>query len=139
MTRLLLVLPFFALACGTTGGGACTEIACESSMSLTVTDSAEAPVTDLAGDITFGDHVFHVDCTDATANDPQVTCTDGVIHITIRHPNVTTEVALDLTNDAGDTATASGIVPEWTENAPNGDGCPPVCEDGVVTVALDDV
>lgn len=138
MLRLLLVLPLLTIACDS-GTGACTEIGCTSSITLTITDANEDAVTDLAGTVTFGDHTFNVDCAKGANNDEQVTCEDGVITILVRHPATDQEIAVDMSNADGMTCTAEGVVPEWTTDYPNGEDCPPVCMNTDFALAIDDV
>lgn len=138
MRTLVLLLPFFA-ACGEPAGTSCTEIGCASLLTLHVTDAGDPPVG-LNGTVTVGDRTYTIDC-DGTS-DPEVSCSGSDVAITIAEDEGGGDVTWQL--HAGDpNATQGGgyvgndtVTPDWSEDHPNGEDCPPTCWSGEIDAPL---
>jgi hypothetical protein len=117
----------------------CTQIGCTNLLVLTLTDALEQPVEGWQGHITLGENSWNVDCIDTANADPAVICANGTIAISLTEEQTIGVLIVDLVNATGNTCTASGVEPMWTENQPNGPDCPPICKQAELSLAIDDV
>lgn len=129
---LLLIVPS-----GGCGGEACTEIGCNDQLTVRLPDddwtgsAVELCIGDLCGTVSELDQ----------AEQEIAGALDGVIVLDAGEliwrgspgeVGEDAEVRIDVTSDSGGTGTR--VAPEWEENRPNGDDCPPVCR--VATIEM---
>lgn len=115
--------------------GVCTEIGCSGQVAITVVDSNDDPVSEMAGTITMGDSTWMVDC--AGTSDPGVSCSGGTITLELPQDVGNEDVTLDL--HRGPSSATATLLLDWVSSQPNGPDCPPTCWTAEGSAALDDI
>ena len=132
-TKTLARRSLVALALGLGLAGcsplACTEIGCMNGLTLNVTDADGNPVDGLSGEVTVDGVTMTFDC--ATEENVGY-CNDGSVLLAIEQGTV---LEYSISIERGDFAFGE-ITLDWTESAPNGEACGPICYSDTVDIEL---
>ncbi len=116
----------------------CTVRGCGSpTIILTLTHAQGSPVGAFSGEVTIGQTVHNITCTDSISpGDERISCEDNLL--TITHDSVPSELAVNLRAESDPTLAAIGAIAITRVTLrPNGEDCPPECEAGTGQVRFE--
>jgi len=106
----------------------CTEIGCSDQLTLTFVNENNAPITDLAGEISFDGQTLAFDCASPDDSAPYECRGDQLILYAA--PSEITIAAVGATHEAAGT-----MAIDYETLQPNGPSCPPTCLQATMTIA----
>ena len=132
LTTLAIAIAAILVACGDFGPvTSCTEIGCDHQLTINFVDEDGAPLDEFSGEMTYDGEAIEFECEPGDdAYGTEYHCRQGAL-IVSASPE---EVVIDVSS--GDLSASTTLTPEYDEVQPNGPDCPPTCEQGEETVAL---
>ena len=112
------------------GGQACTEIGCTDILTVRFVNSDEDMISGVVGTLSFGDETIEFDCSGGDQFIGSYECRGNAISF-YAAPETAELVA---SNDGFQVTTT--LNPVYQSVQPNGEGCPPICDQGVVEVTM---
>lgn len=137
MKNIWIVLVIVTTAMGCSGDDepkGCTQIGCEDLLTLSFQLADQTPIENFSGSVTIEGQSFQVSCTSEAKFEAEYECIDSKLRLR----TASTQVQLDLRWDDSDSFGTQAIIePEYISVQPNGEDCPPICQQATMVIQFD--
>ena len=138
LLTLAALVSVYSSACSDDHTKKCTLLACANAVNLTFQKPDGSMALFYSGQITVGDAVIDIDCTETDVPHDDYVCFTGG-ELQIASEEIPNQIVIDIqeSESADNLGYVGTLAVQKTESRPNGPDCEPLCHSGDVAVQLE--